>query len=384
MNYHKRKFGLLFIPLMIFFIVFILWSYFFKVDQVARARGEVIASSRVQVIQSVDGGVIQSINVKEGDIVKKGEVLATLEQTRVGAAVDEIRAKLVAQRLRIIRLRAEVIGKKTVSFPDKYKKNYPDIIEVERALFYQRVEGLHSELSNLYTAKALAEKELKMVTDLKHHGDVNESELIKAKQNFNESKSNIIKKRNDYFEKARSELAKTEDDASQTEQVLTRKEQELKDSVFIAKVPGIVKNIKVTTIGGVLRAGEELMQIVPTDDQLIVEARVRPQDIARVHKGLESEIRLDPFDYTIYGSVKATVKYVSADTLKEKDGDNEEIFYRVHVIPNLSPVKTNTGHLIHIIPGMTASVSIRTGTRSLLDYLLKPLRKTISQSFGEK
>ena len=156
------------------------------------------------------------------------------------------------------------------------------------------------------------------------------------------------------------------------------------DSSFIALVPGIVKNIRVTTVGGVLRAGEEIMQIIPVDDDLIIEAKVSPADIARVHEGLEATIRFDPFDYTIHGGVKGTVTYVSADTLKEDTPQGEEIYYRVHVSPTSLPVTTTTGRELEIMPGMTAEIDIRTGDRALMDFLLKPLRKTLSESFGER
>jgi adhesin transport system membrane fusion protein len=154
--------------------------------------------------------------------------------------------------------------------------------------------------------------------------------------------------------------------------------------VFISNGRGIVKNIRVTTVGGVLRAGEEIMQIVPVGDELIVEAKVSPTDIARVHAGLPANIRLDPFDYTIHGSVAGQVVYVSADTLKKETGRGEEIHYRVHVKPASNPVLSSTGKTLEILPGMTAQIDIRTGERTLMEYLLKPIRKTLTQSMGER
>ena len=154
--------------------------------------------------------------------------------------------------------------------------------------------------------------------------------------------------------------------------------------MFVALVPGIVKNIRVTTVGGVLGPGEELMQIVPVDDELLIESRVSPADIARVEPGLPVNIRFDPFDYTIFGAAPGEVTYVSADTLKETSEQGTAVYYRVHVRPIDSPVQTTTGQILEIVPGMTAQVDIRTGQRSLMDVLLKPLRKTISESFGER
>jgi adhesin transport system membrane fusion protein len=179
-------------------------------------------------------------------------------------------------------------------------------------------------------------------------------------------------------------MTKAEDEIAQNEQLLVRHLEEQANSVFVALVPGIVKNIRVTTVGGVLGPGDELMQIVPVGDELLIEARVRPADIARVEPALVANIRFDPFDYTIYGAAPGKVTYVSADTLKEESEHGTEVYYRVHVKPDSSPVRTTSGRTFTIVPGMTAQVDIRTGRRSLMDVLLKPLRKTLSESLGER
>lgn len=384
LRYHQRSLNIVVWPIAFAFVAFVLWALEFEIDEVAQARGEVIASSRVQVIQSVDGGVIAALNVQEGDRVKPGQVLATLEQTRVGAAVGEIEARYNALMIKATRLRAEVMGNEEPTFPVAAKQQFPEIVEVELALFKQRQIGLKEELRTLRVSVELAEENAQIVKDLVMSGDVSSVEVLKSKEAVNAAEAKLVNRRNQYLEEARAELAKTEDELGQTEQVLRRRRQEQADSVFIAKVPGIVKNIRVTTVGGVLRAGEELMQIIPVDDELIVEVKVPPQDIARVHPGLEADIRLDPFDYTIYGGVNAKVTYVSADTLKEDTPQGEEIYYRVHVVPTALPIKTTIGSQVDMLPGMTAEVSIKTGQRSLMDFLLKPIKKTLSQAFGEK
>jgi adhesin transport system membrane fusion protein len=194
----------------------------------------------------------------------------------------------------------------------------------------------------------------------------------------------LINRKNKYYQEARVELAKTEDDIGQNEQIGTPRAQQLSDTVLKAPVSGIVKNVRITTQGGVLRAGEELLQIVPLDDVLIVETRIRPADIALLKPGLKATIRFDPFDYTVYGSVSGKVSYVSADTIKEEGKAGEVTYYRVHVSTTAKPVKTTTGRTLDILPGMTAQVDIRTGDRTVLEYLLKPLRKTLTESFGER
>ncbi|WP_236037235.1 HlyD family efflux transporter periplasmic adaptor subunit [Marinomonas vulgaris] len=383
-GYHKKKRALVVWPLLFALIGFVVWADRFYIDEVAQAQGEVIASSRVQLIQSVDGGVIAELNVREGDRVEAGELLGQLDQTRLKASVGETESRVFALKAKAIRLRAEILGEASLSFPDDLLQRYPDTAQVEKALFDQRRTGIKEELRTLNVSVSLAKEELDIVKNLHETGDVSSTEMLKAREALNAAEAKLINRKNQFLEEANAERAKVEDELGQSEQILARKQQELQDSVFIAKVPGIIKNVSVTTVGGVLRAGEEIMQIIPIDDELIVEAKIRPEDISRVKQGLTANIRLDPFDYTIYGGVEAKVVYVSADTLKEESSQGEEVYYRVHVVPLQLPIKTTIGRSVEMLPGMTAQVSIKTDERTVMDYLLKPLRKTLSEAFGEK
>ncbi|RNF74166.1 HlyD family efflux transporter periplasmic adaptor subunit [Marinomonas rhizomae] len=383
-GYHQKKRSLIAWPIFFALVAFVVWAKHFYIDEVAQAQGEVIASSRVQLIQSVDGGVISELNVREGDRVQAGQILGQLDQTRLSASVGEIESRVFALKAKAIRLRAEILGEAKLNFSQEMLNRYEDIAQVEKALFEQRKTGIKEELRTLQVSVSLAQEEQDIVKYLQASGDVSSSEMLKAREALNAAEAKLINRKNQFLEEASAELAKVEDDLGQSEQILARKQQELQDSVFIAKVPGIVKNVSVTTVGGVLRAGEEIMQIIPIDDDLIVEAKIRPEDIARVKNGMAANIRLDPFDYTIYGGVEAKVIYVSADTLKEESSQGEEIYYRVHVIPLQLPITTTIGRSVEMLPGMTAQVSIKTDKRTVMDYLLKPLRKTLSQAFGEK
>lgn len=381
---HRGRYRPLLVVLAAGMAAFVAWASVFQIDQVARAQGEVIASSRVQVIQSVDGGVLTELLVREGDRVEPGQVLARLDETRSASTVGEINARLFALRAKVARLRAEVVGAEELTFPDGLEQKAPEITQVERALFEQRRTGLAEELRNLDVAVALATRELALVKALYENGDASGSELLRAERGLNEADANRVNRKNRFLEEARLELTQAEDEIAQKEQLLVRHLEEQKNSVLTALVPGIVKNIRVTTVGGVLGPAEELMQIVPVGDALLIESRVSPADIAEVAPGLPANIRFDPFDYTIYGAVPGTVTYVSADTLKEEHDDGTSVYYRVHVEPNGSPARTTTGRTLEIVPGMTAQVDIRTGRRSLMDVLLKPLRKTLGESFGER
>lgn len=365
-------------------VAFLVWASIFQIDEVASAQGEVITSSRVQVIQSVDGGVLSELLVREGDRVERGQVLARLDETRFASSVGEIQARLSALKAKVARLRAEVVGADTLDFPGDLSEAAPEITRVERALFAQRRLGLSEALRTLSVSADLARRELELVQGLFEDGDASGSELLQAERSLNEAEAKLVNRRNDFLEEARLELTRAEDEIAQNEQLLIRRLQEQADSVFTALVPGIVKNVRVTTLGGVLRPGEELMQIVPIEDELLIECRVSPSDIARVKTDLEASIRFDPFDYTVYGAAPGVVSYVSADTLKEEAEGGTSVYYRVHIRPDGYPVQTTTGRTLEIVPGMTVQADIRTGQRSLIDVLLKPLRKTLSESFGER
>ena len=382
-HYYQRNYSLVLWVLLAGLIAFVAWATEFRIDQVARASGEVIASSRVQIIQAVDGGVLASLNVREGDTVKTGQVLAKLDQTRIGGAVNEIDVRLSALKAKATRLRAEIVGTDTLKFTEDVRR-FPDLMSVEKALFMQKKNGLAEELRTLAVGVDLAREEVDLINELANSGDVNRSEVIRAARALNDADAKHVNRKNRYLEEASAELAKTEDEIAQNVHILVQRRQQFADSVFKALVPGIVKNVRVTTIGGVLRSGEELMQIIPMDDELIIEAKVSPADIATVRKGLKATLRFDPFDYTIFGGVVGEVIYVSADTLKEETGNGEERYYRVHIATKSGPVTTTSGRVLEILPGMTAQVDIKTSDRTVMNYLLKPLRKTLAESFGER
>ena len=381
---HQRSFGGSLALLLLAFGGFVVWAMMFRIDEVTKASAEVIARSRVQVIQSVDGGVLSELRVKEGDRVKPGQILARLNQIRVGASVGEVDARLYALNARALRLRAEASESPAPVFAAGSAQPFSQTHSAEQALFRQRRLGLDADMAVLKEAVQLANKELALVDNLYRAGDASGTEMLRAQRSVNEAETRLIGRKNKFLEDARADLAKVEDEMGQNTQVLTKRRQEQQDSVFVAQVGGIVKNVRVTTLGGVLRAGDEIMQIVPVDDDLVIEAKVKPADIARIRSGLEATVRLDPFDYTVFGSVRARVTYVSADTLKEDTRNGAETYYRVHLVPTDLPVISSTGRPLKISPGMTAQIDIRTGDRSVMDYLLKPLRKTLAESFGER
>ncbi|MHC1717351.1 MAG: HlyD family efflux transporter periplasmic adaptor subunit [Acidaminococcaceae bacterium] len=373
---HERPSKVLWVLVAAFFAILV-WSYFYRIDQVVRGSGTFIATSRVQVIQAVDGGMITSLKVKEGDRVAQGQVLATLDDGRSLAAVRELDGRLAALYAKAARLKAEIAGDNSVKFPSAVEK-FPEIIKVETALFNQRTSGFQEDMRTAAVAVSLAREDAQLVANLASNGDVSRSDVIRAQKAVNEAEAMMINRRNKYLQEVGTDLTKAEDEIGQNEQVRAQRMQQLENTVLKASVPGIVKNMRLTTAGSVLRAGEELMQIVPVDDDIIVEVKVRPTDIAQLRPGLPANIRVDPYDYTIYGAVAGKVSYVSADTLKEDTRAGEQVYYRVHVTTKGAPVVTQTGKEIEILPGMTSQVDIRIGDRTVLEYLLE----TVAQNFN--
>ena len=362
------------------------WAHHSIIDESTRASGTVIASSRVQVIQSVDGGVLEDMRVREGDRVRKGDVLAVFDETRTRASLQETEAKRTSQRATLTRLAAE-LGEAEPQFAPELAKRFPAVIQVQQSLYRERRKALAAELQALADVARIARDELAMVERLVASGDASRVELLRARRAATEAESALANRRNKYIQDVSTELAKVREDYEQVQQQATQKRQQLANSVISAPMSGIVKNVKFTTLGGVLRAGDELLQVVPVDDQMIVEAKVLPRDIALIRPGLKATIKFDAYDYTIFGIVDGEVTYVSADTMRDETQRSDSpsaTYYRVHIRTTTPGPVTRTGRRIDVLPGMTAQVDIRTGQRSLLAYLLKPVTKTMTEAFKER
>jgi len=379
------RLGLLVWVMLATLVALVAWAHYSIVDETARATGTVIASSREQVIQAVDGGTLGQLPAREGERVREGDVLAVFDDTRTRAALVEIEAKSAALRANIARLEAELSGGKP-AFP-KVVQRFPDVVHAQRELLRGRRTALGEELRALNDVARLAREELAINERLVASGDASQIEVLRARRIATEAQAQLANRRNKYVQDVSAELARAREELGQVEQQETQRRKQLANSVIRAPMGGIVKNVRFTTLGGVLRAGEELMQIVPVEDQMIVEAKVLPKDIAALRRGLPATIRFDAYDYTVFGVVDGEVIYVSADTMREEPqrGDGSPTtYYRVHVRTTVPGPVTRTGRRIEVIPGMTGVVDIRTGQRTLLAYLLKPVIKSFSDSFRER
>ncbi|MCJ7837924.1 MAG: HlyD family type I secretion periplasmic adaptor subunit [Burkholderiales bacterium] len=362
---------------------FIAWSAWAELDQITRAPGQVIASSRNQVIQELDGGIVEDLLVKEGSIVKEGQVLVRFEKAKTETSYLESRARSAALKAAVARLSAELYGGEP-KFPAEVDK-YPRIRANQEMLFHMRQASVRAEIASLQRSLDLVKTELDINLPLLERGDVSKAEVLKLQRQVAEIQGMITNRTNKYRQDAQTDLSKALEDLAGLDQIVAQRKNQLEHTVVTSPMDGVVRNIRITTRGGVARPGEEIMQIVPVEDDLVIEAKVRPADIAFVKPGLPVTIKLDAYDYTIYGSLQGTVTYISADTLSDETRNvNEPPFFRVQVKTKASNITQHSPKRIEIQPGMTASVEIKTGSNTVWRYLTKPITKTFAESLGER
>jgi adhesin transport system membrane fusion protein len=358
------------------------WASVARVDQVTRVQGQVIAAGRTQQIQSTDGGVISQLLVKEGESVKAGQKLAVLETKRAQVAVNDSLSRVAALRAARARLSAEMRGQ-PLSF-DADLQAYPEYVQNQRDLYQRRKQAIDQEIAALERLLGLARDELAMNEKIFSFGDVSQADILRLQRQVADLEAQIVNRRNRYFEEAQQELTKVQEELDSQSEQLRDRQQVLSHTDLIAPVDGLVKNISMHTLGGVLRPAETLMELVPTNSQLIVEVKVSPADIAEVKLGQSALVKLDAYDYSIFGSLNGNVSYLSPDTLREDTQQGPAFSYRAHI--RVSPPDPNDQRAkqIQIRPGMTASVEIKSRDRTILSYLTKPIIKTWDQSLGER
>jgi len=383
-SFEQRRPTTLLWLLVVVLAAFFGWAANAEIDQITRAPGQVIPSSRVQVIQSLDGGVIQEIMVKQGDEVTKGQLLVRLDRTKLEAAYREAEAKVAGVSATLERLKAEAFGG-NVQF-GRESVQFPDFRTNQRLLFEKRRTAHTAEIANLKGMLALAQQELSMTEPLMGSGDVSLADVLKLRRTVADLEAQITNKRNQFMRDVQTDLSKAEEDLTAAEQTLTQRRDQLQRTELFSPMNGVVKKINFTTVGGVARPAEEFMQIVPIEDDLLIEAKVKPSDIAFLKPGLYANVKIDSYDYTIYGTLKGTLTYISADTLAEesRQGTDAQPYYRVQVQTQGKRFSARPNDNLEIQPGMTATVEIKTGKNTVLRYLIKPAIKTISESLGER
>jgi adhesin transport system membrane fusion protein len=358
------------------------WASVSEIDQVTRAAGEIIAAKRTQIVQAPDGGVLTELLVREGDRVKKGQLLAVLQKGRAIASVEEGLAKVAALKITLTRLRSEVYGTELAFSEDLFK--HEDYIRNQTDLFKKRQQALNEDLGSLAKMKSLAQEVLDMNLELQEYGDVSRSVVLGLKREVAEIEAKIINNKNKYLQDALAEMTKIQEELDTEEEQLNERKQLLAHTDLSSPEDGVVKDILVTTLGGVLRPGDTVLEIFPTGGDLIAEVKVSPADIAFIALEQRARVNLDAYDSSIFGAMNGDVQYISADTIKEKTVKGDVAYYRVLVHIKESEFIGKSAESIVIRPGMTASVEIKARKRTVLSYLTKPIVKTLSKSLGER
>lgn len=414
--------GLLLWIVAAFFALFLVWAFFAVLDEVVRGVGKVIPSSQVQVIQNLEGGIVEEIHVREGEVIDADQVLVTIDDTRFDASLQESRLRALTLEARLSRLQAEADGLQTLpAMAERITAELPRVAQQEQALFNERLRGrqanrrilqeqqaqkkqtiaeLAARVDRLSGSLGLTEEELAVTRPLQDQGAVSEVEILRLQRQVNDLKGELAEARL-ALPRAQAELVEVEQrliefDARNREEIraeLNEVDGELEalnaGNVALADrvqrtqvrspIRGVVKALQVRTVGGVVQPGMDLVEIVPVGDSLLVEAQVNPRDIAFLRPGLDAKVKLTAYDFAIYGGLDAQVEHISADTFVEED---DEPYYLVRVRTQ-EPALERGGQAFPIIPGMTAEVDILVGEKSVLSYLLKPVLRARETALRE-
>ena len=368
--------------IMLGLVVLVTWSNFAKVDQVTRAQAQLVVAERTQLIQSADGGIITQLHVKEGASVKEGQLLATLQKERAEAAVSDSQAKVAALRITLTRLKSEVYGVPLKFDPDVL--GYSEYIQNQTDLYNKRQKALNDDVGALENILRLADAELSINRQLEASGDVSRADVLRLERSVADVKAQLANRRNKYFQDTQTDMTKAQEELStQTEQLRDRK-QLLEHTELVAPFDGIINNIKVNTIGGVVRPGDTVMELLLTGNQLIAEAKINPSDIAFVAIGQDASVKLDAYDSSIFGAMHGKVDYISPDVLTEETRNGPMMYYRVRIGIIGKEFIGDRGKEIQLRPGLTAQVDIKAMERTVFSYLSKPITKTLHNSLGER
>lgn len=413
--------NLLLFAIVLFIIWAIIWAHGAVLEEVSTGQGQVIPSSKVQVIQNLEGGIVSKIHVKEGDIVREGQLLIEIDTTQFASKYGEDRAKYLGFLATATRLEAEVKGERPV-FPDSIKKEHPDFVAQEMNLYNARQAELNAAVSvlarqvdqkrqeivelktrvqQLSQSLELANEELGITEPMVERGVTSRVELIRLKRSVNDLRTDMLasqqalpraesalkeaerrvdERHTQFVSDARTQLAQTKVEMAALSESLTSTQDRLRRTEVRSPVDGSVKTLNVNTVGGVIRPGMDLMEIVPLQDSLLVEAKVRPQDIAFMRPGQDAKVKITAYDYAIYGTLPAKVETISADTITDDQGKS---YYQIRVRTDQNFLQKD-GKRLPIIAGMVAEVDVLTGERTVLDYLMKPFIRGKEKAMRER
>lgn len=411
------------LSLMIFLlmVIFVLWAHFTVLDEVTRGQGQVIPSQRVQIIQHLEGGIIEQILVEENQIIEKGDVLVRIRNTVAASQYRDAANTALEHEAAIARLTAEAENG-PLEFSQQIEREHPELVSDQRQIFearqaqidleinvlesqyqqkQQEIRELSSRKKKLQQGLSLAREQLDIATPLVEQelyprvdylslkrdvanmqGDLNVVNLTipRIRESAREAQRRIDQRRAQYHTEVLNEISKRRMELISLREAISAGEDRVTRTDVRSPVRGTVKQLIVNTVGGVIRPGEPILEVVPLDDALLVEAQIRPADIAFLYPGQPAKIKLTAYDFSIYGGLDGYVEQISADTIVN---EHQESFYRVK-LRTKEKALTYKGTQLPIIPGMTASVDILTGKKSVLSYLLKPILKAKQTALRER
>ena len=418
---------------------FILWASFSSLEQVTSGSGKVIPSSQVQIIQSLDGGVLEKLFIQEGMQVTKGQPIARIDDTRFRSDFAEQKQEVDSLRANIIRLRAELssilvgvnedwklqinINKQIPIYPEDLNENASLMVERQQdeysgrldnlinqlAIQYQQIQQreqeiaeLDSKIATLKVSYSLASKELDLTRPLAQKNIVSKIELYKLERSVNELKGelggiqllspklrsalqeSILNRRETalaYRAEARAKLNELQNTLSRINEAQVGAQDKVTKALIVSPVVGTIKTIHINTLGGVVKPGETIVEIVPTEDMLMVEAKVTPRDIGFIYPGLPAVVKITAYDFARYGGLKGKVVHISADTTQDKEGNS---FYLIRVKTEASSIRNKNNEEMPIIPGMLSNVDVITGKRTILEYILNPILRAKQAALRER
>lgn len=406
----------------------LIWAYFASLEEVKRGNGRVVPSRQVQVVQSLEGGIVTNILTREGASVHEGEPLMRIDDTNFASQYGEIRERRGATAARVARLEAQASEKPKLVFPEGLVRDAPRAVETEQSVFDAQIRRLSQEIDvlekqyaqkqqelaefkaseakltetlqllarevsltrKLYEQRVVPEIEMlrleRQASEMRGQLEIVKASLTKSQASLQEAQSKISNARTTFRAQAEDDLAKSKGDLAVLEENIKAAQDKVRRTELRSPVNGIVNKLNVTTVGAVVPPGGNVMEIVPIDDTLLVEGRIKPQDIAFIRPDQDAVVKLSAYDSSVYGSLKGKVERISADTIIDDKGDKNdrgETYYRVMVRTEKNHLGTSE-HPLPVIPGMVTTVEVLTGHKTVLDYLLKPARTLRDEALRER
>lgn len=357
------------------------WASIARIDEVTKGKGRVIPSSTIQTIQNLEGGILAERLVKEGQFVEKGQVIARLDDTQRSATYESDVALQESLQAALARLRAEAAGERSIQFPDSILAARTDLVDRENELFQKKKTEVEKQLAVVEKSLQLAEQELAMTKPLVDQQIISKVDLLRVQREVNELQG----KRSEILDRFQRESMEAFNETKNKLETLEKTLQAGKDTVertmVRSPVAGTINKWHKTTLGGVIQPGEDIADIVPRDDTLLVEAKIRPSDIAFIRPGQPAVVKLTAYDFSLYGGLKGVVEHISADTIY--DEVDRQHYYQIKV-RNEGQKSTRDGKEFDIIPGMVADVEILTGRRTIMQYLTKPFHRMRFNALKER